>query len=101
MTRQHFARMKTQPIYKAAVAFILALQAEGVPLSAIVTSDWRSSVASVYIDKRGTRVPGRKAVRGQYFANHYGHSEKHLKRYQRLDRHGIRQAAAWWHKDTK
>lgn len=101
MDRQNFTRKKHDPTYKTAVAFILALQAEGVPLRRIFTSDWHSAPAYVYLDKRGERVPGRKAVRGQYFANHYGHHPRHLKRYERLDRHGIRQAAAWWHKDTK
>ena len=67
-----------QPIYKPAVAWILAVQAEGnVPLSAFTTNDWHSNTApSVYI---ATPYPAHAT-----------------KRYQRLDRLTIAYAVRWY-----
>jgi len=79
MNREHFARMRTQPIYRPAVAFILALRAEGLPLRAFVTSDWNSAPSYVYVDLRGEKLAdGRRSWR-----------ENMARRCVRLDRYGI------------
>lgn len=77
MTRQHFAAMRRDPLYKRAVAFIMACRAEGVPLSAFTTNDWTCNTRpSVYVE---TPYP-----RHRY------------KRYERLDRMTIRYAVQWY-----
>ncbi len=91
--------MKTQPIYAEGVRFIKALRAEGVPLKAIVTSDWHSSSPSVYIDVRGMKKKGfpldySKWQRG----TRCGYHSDNLRRCQRFDRLGLIQAVNWYAK---
>src|SRR3990167_3248370 len=101
MDRQHFTRMKKDPLYKPAVNFILALRALGVPLSAFVTNDWHSNTRpSVYLDMRGMKKTGfpldySKWQRG----TRCGFGEKNLRRCERLDLRGIALALRW-HKKT-
>jgi hypothetical protein len=82
MTTEHFNAMRRDPLYKSGVAFISALRAEGVPLAVFVTSDWHSAPAYVYLDMRGTN----------------GFREKNCRKCSRFDKHGIRQAVAWYKK---
>lgn len=84
---QHFNRKRSDPIYKPAVAFILALRAEGVPLKVFTTNDWHSNTRpSVYIDLRGIRLADGSAI----------WSMNMLRRCVRLDRYGIATALRWY-----
>lgn len=102
MNAQHFARMKRQASYRPAVAFILALRAEGVPLAVIGTNDWHSNTRpSVYIDVKGARIVGKPYRRSVgHWSNHLGHLTDNVRRCERLDRLGLLQAVNWYAKKT-
>jgi hypothetical protein len=77
MKKETFLRDKADRAYDKAVWFIERLMAKGIPLGAIDTNDFHSSIPAVYINYGFTR---------------------HYKKYYRFTEQNVERAAKWWDK---